>query len=182
MEWLKSIFFEDPTYVYVGLGLAMLGLLIIWRRRRGSGWLAAMLAMPLLAVAVFIVERAVVTDREVIDRHCQEIAQDLSAGKLDAAQLYLDDDFSGGLWPTKAMAITAGAAAIKQFEINEASLRNIQTKVDNKHALTKVRTLTGTRSLAGGWWGMEWELHWVKKSQGWRIVEASYTQSQVIGQ
>jgi hypothetical protein len=58
MEWLKSTFFEDPAYVYIGLGLAMLVLGAIWRKRRGHAWLAAALAMPLLAVGVFIIERA----------------------------------------------------------------------------------------------------------------------------
>jgi hypothetical protein len=180
MEWLKSTFFEDPTYVYIGLGLAMLVLGIIWRKRRGPGWLTAALAMPLLAAGVFIVGRAVVTDREVIDNQCQEIAQDLSAGKFDAAQRYLDDDF-GGLWATKSIAIDAGAEAIKQFDVGKVSLERLQTKVDNKHAVTTVRTMLSIRSV-GRQWPMDWKLTWVKKSRGWRIVEASYTQPQLGGQ
>jgi hypothetical protein len=181
MEWLKSTFVDDPAYVYVGLGVAMLVLGVIWHRRRGPRWLAATLAMPVLALAVFIIGRTVVTDRQVIDRQCQEIAQDLSAGKFDAAQRYLDDDFGGGIWPTKSLAIDAGAMAIKHFEVGKVSLQHLQTKVDNKHAVTTVRTMINVRAYDGTW-PMDWELHWVKKTQGWRIVEATYTKSQIMGQ
>jgi hypothetical protein len=122
-----------------------------------------------------------VTDREVIDNQCREIAQDLSAGKFDAAERYLDDDFASSLWLTKSIAIETGAAAIAQLDVGNVSLEHLQTKVDHKHAVTTVRTMINVRSV-GREWPMDWKLTWVKKSQGWRIVEAGYTQHQLGGQ
>jgi len=129
---------------------------------------------------VFTVERLVVTDREVIDQECREIAADISAGKFDAADKYLDDDFTSSNtvlgWSVKKLAIDTGKAAVKQYDIGKVSLQGQHTEVANKRAVTNVRSVFSVGD--SGRAGLDWELHWVKRPDGWRIIDASYRQPQ----
>ena len=104
METIKTVLFEDPTSLYVLLGVVELVLLAMWIKRRTRAW-AVRLAIPTaVAVAIFGLSALVVTDREYITRAMHEIAADCGAGSVEAAGKYLDaaaivdlpDPYGGG--------------------------------------------------------------------------------------
>jgi len=171
MADLKSTFFENPLYVYVMLAFAELVVAAIWYEKRRPAWAVALLAAPLLAGAVALVERAVVTDREKIVAAAREIAQDIEAGSVAAAEKYLDEQFSGR-WANKRLAVAAGETAIKKYQINSVKLKNMRVEVSppsaRMHAVTRVE-ITG--SGAAGWTMLVWDVRWIKRPDGWRIIE-----------
>jgi len=170
METLSRTFFEDPLYAYVALAVAELVLAATWYVRRTRGSLAAMLAPPLLAAATFAVERLVVTDRERILAAAGEIARDIERGSLASAEECLDDGF-GGYWPTRAIALAAGRAAIAQYRFDRVRVVNPKVEVSGTraamHAMTIVSISAG--EAAGNRVCLVWDILWIKRPAGWRI-------------
>lgn len=174
MEGIKHTFFEDPTYAYVALGLAVVVLAAIWFERRDHRLLLGMLAPLAVAGAVFLVERMVVTDREEIIAVSGRIAAHIEGGQVEEAAAWLDDG-PLGIWESREAAIKQAEAFLHEHPIQRVALSRHDVEVQGRRATMKVTTViefggqgTGQRVL------LAWDLEWVKLASGWRIRAVAY--------
>jgi hypothetical protein len=172
VENLKTTFFEDPTYVYVGLVLIEIGLAAVWHGRRSGRLLAALAGPPVLAAAVFALSSLVVTQREEIIAAAKEIAEDLTSGGYAALERYLDEGFAGRFEAVdidKAAAVEAARTNIRSYGVSQVLVKRTDVQVEGSYATMDVQTLIvwgdGRRTP------IHWTLLWARLPEGWRIRE-----------
>jgi hypothetical protein len=176
MEPLKTLFFENPFYVYVTLGVAELVLTAIWWERRTPRWRQVLLIPPVLAGLVLLVERLVVTDREQLLADVREIARGLEMHQSETLDRYLDDDFRGylgGREIDRKAAIETADQAVKGMGVSSVSLRDVEVQVNGATARMRGEAwLTFQAPNIGvGRGRLEWEVVWRKRGGQWRIAE-----------
>lgn len=172
MPAMKATFFEDPAYVYAALVVAEFVLVVVWLSRRNRRW-ATMLVVPLiLGGAVFGLERLVVTDREELVAAAGQIAQDFEAASTAAAERYLDDDLRGS-FRSKRAALAAGRLAIERYGLAGVRFTKLEVRVSGLQATMHASTiiLFNRSDIGPGRVSLIWDVHWIKRPQGWRIIE-----------
>ena len=178
METIKRLLFEDPMYLYVALGLTEAVLAIRWRQRGTRRSALALVVPAALALCVLTLDWQVVTDREQIIGASREIARDLQAGSVAAAERYLHEDFSG-YYQTKQNVLAQGRRAIEVHKPKLIRLRNLQVSVTGRQAEMSVTTVVepGAGEFAGQQHPFNWSVRWVKVTAGgqqvWRIRDVT---------
>ena len=176
MESLRSTFFEDPFVVYVVLILVAIVMGGMWYGRRERKWLLGLIVPVALAGGVFLLERAVVTDREEIWTALDEIAEGVKADDVEAVAKHLDEKFTGmGLGPLrlgKAATLVKVKALMALYAVGEMRYtgRREVTFTGPGLARSRIQTLVFyDRPVEGGRVPMNWEVEWVKGEAGWKI-------------
>jgi len=179
MDTIQSVLFEDPTSLYVLLGVVELIFLVMWFKRRTRAW-AVRLAVPAaVAAALFALSSLVVTDREYITNAMHEIADDCGAGSVEAAGKYLDaaaivslPDPYGGEQLTRDKALAGGRLALKAMRVRHVRYVRLTVKVDGEKATVNASTLIqyGRSTGEGGATGLIWDIEWAETPDGWRIM------------
>ncbi len=182
METLKTLLFEDPTALYVALGLAEVVLAVMWFMRRHRPLLYWMLGLVALAGVLFAVERLVVTDREQIVLNAREAAQRLEANDVAGACEFLDDPCRGQF---REAQVTVGETLardeirmlgehiLRANPVRRVGFGKFTIDVTGNFAKMDVMTIL---EFSGGEmkdqkFSLVWELHWVKKAGKWVINE-----------
>ena len=179
MESLKRALFEDPFYLYATLVFVALAMAGVWHARRSRAWLVALAVTVLLAAAVFVTEKLVVTDREQIRRALTEIARHIEAANLDGVWEYLDEDLSGA-YGDRDDAVESGRNTLRVYKIKSLRYVNPRVSVQGDRAEVRVTTVIDfeVRGTGGGT-ALKWRLGWVKRPGGWRIREVDRPQQGV---
>lgn len=174
MDALRSAFLENPLWVYVGLALAELVLVALWYERRTRRRAVLLAAAPVLAVGVGLLAWTVVTDREQILRHAETIAAEIGAGRADALQTYLHEDFTGvyrgRVQMDKRRALELARQEPERFGVKEIELGPVELEVrgDRADANGTLYVDTGGRGRIP----VEFHVEWGKTQDGWRIRHA----------
>jgi hypothetical protein len=174
MDGLRSAFLEDPLWVYVGLALTALVLIALWYERRTRRLLLLLAAPPVLAGGVWFLAWAVETDREQILRMSEEIVADISAGRSDALQVYLHQDFAGEYRGVPILNKRA-ALALARLEPARHSVRDIRLGPAEVEVADGRADATGTLYVDMGDRGripVHYHVEWIKTADGWRIRRA----------
>jgi len=171
MNTLKTALFENPTYIYIGLAFVFIILLAIWHEKRSKQWLLISLIPLVLAGLVFLLPMLVKTDREQIVLAVKEIAVDVEAGSADKGAFYLDESYRGFHGSKPALVMFADLA-IKRYKIGNVRIQKLKVDVEDSRAKSRIVTILDFAAE-----GMEgktsiiWNLHWIKREDGWRIIE-----------
>lgn len=174
---MKTLFFEDPFWLYGLLVLVEGVLLVIWRRQRTQRSALRLLVPPALAALIFAVATLVVTDRERITAAAHEIAKDVTAGQTTVLEKYLDKDFHmtlNGKPLGKAGTLERARKAMSKSRITKVEIKRLQIEVSGGTAT--LRMITAIRVEGGGFRGgvpLVWNLRWIKRGRSWRILESS---------
>ncbi|MHC4981907.1 MAG: hypothetical protein ACYTF6_01910 [Planctomycetota bacterium] len=178
MATVRRALFEGSPYLYVVLVLAEIVLTIRWRQLK-TRVSALVLAVPVAAAAcVFALDYLVVTDREQIIAVCEEMARDVEAGSVNAAEKYLDESFNGD-FGNKRMVLAEVRRLITRYKPRRIRLKSMQVTVAGRRAEMFVIVVAepGAGMLAGGPVSQSLRLHWVKleveNRRMWRIRTAS---------
>ena len=176
MESLKTLFFENPFYVYVTLGVAELVLAAIWWERRTPRWRQVLLIPPVLAGLVLLVERLVVTDREQLLADVREIARSLEMHQTETLDRYLDDDFRGylgGREMDRKAAIETADQVVKGMGVSSVSLRDVEVQVNGATARMRGEAWLTFQdpNIGVGRGRLDWEIVWLERGDQWRIAE-----------
>lgn len=179
MEGLRHTLFEDPLYVYITLGIAELAIGAIGYERRTRRMAALLLIPPVLAGGAALLAWAVVTDREQIADASRDILRDVEAGRLDAVEHYLHEDFAGKAFGSREVAVSEARKALDRYKVTSAVLRLATIEVEEGRGRMEcsiVVTLSGS-DVPIDRHPMNWELLWRKQpaAEGnpWRIIEAT---------
>ena len=177
MDSLSQLFFEDPLYVYITLAFAELVLLAIWHETRSRRWLIALAGPPVLAGIVLLVATAVVTDREQIIQAAHTIARDAEAGDVAAAQTYLDDRYSG-LGVNKPGVVAIARAFLTKYQVTHVGFTRLTVEVYRDGRAT-MHAATIIAFGSEGKTAIVWDVQWVKRPAGWRILEVAEPQNKL---
>ena len=178
MDTLRVIFLEEPVYLCVALGIVELLPLIVFvkRRTRKAAW--ALLPAALLAAGVLVLAALVETDREKIDAATREIVGAFNAGRPEDAARYLDDEISVvfvGQRFTKETAIGYARGAMKDRKVARVVLLDpLETNPDAGRANQSVKVKVTWGEGARKQLFMKWEVHWIRRADGWRIIKAEH--------
>jgi len=169
--------FEDPTYVYISLALALAVLAALWHERRDRRLAWAMLAPVAAAMVVFTVERLVVTDREKIASATAEIARAIETRQFGLISRCVDTEFSAQL-PVidrriKANVVSACKETAEEFNVTKVVAGRMEVDVSGRQAAMRVSTMVhwgpGGRQRAL----LVWDVRWIKRPDGWKVLEVT---------
>ena len=172
MDSLRRAFFEDPFYLYLALIFAEVALVGAWYGQRRKVWLGRMLVPVALAAGVYLLERAVVTDREQIASALEATAAAAERRDFGAFATYLDEKYRG--WGgRKSEAVALAEASVLKYRIRQVEITG-DPQIDitgGNRADVAVRTIIHYTTGASGpsRYALGWRLEWVKRPDGWKI-------------
>ncbi len=175
VDTIRTALFEDPIWIYVVLALLEAAALTAWRARPGALTSGALVVPVALAAVVFLVSAKVVTDREQIINASQAIAEDVQGHSADVLAGYLDDEYRGFAGP-KLQAVARCRSEIARFMPRVVSCRRLEVELTGREARLQATTVIVPDRSVGGHGGpfvLKWDIRWIKRSEGWRIIWAS---------
>lgn len=162
-----DILFESGLAIYGLLILIAALLLYQYKQTERRGYLKAVGVVGLIALALFLLDRLVETDKEKALKTLDEVTALINEGKHDQAFSFLSDDFRAYDMDRNAMK-DAGKRALERF-----SVRNIRPKslsVEKQDREKRVVTLrfnaTADSSFSDGWAMAPCEVDFVVDGQG----------------
>ena len=181
MEALKRALFEDPLTIYVGLGMIEIVLLAVWRRYMTPRRLLALAGPLLLAGGVFLVERMVVTDAELIVTALEEIAESASADSPDMVPIrtYVDGNIRVDIRPwvsgtlNRDKALKEWQNLLDDHNVVSVVISGVDVEVNGDSARAKFTTNITWRNSRKGpevTSQFKWTVDWVRRAGGWRII------------
>lgn len=186
VDILRSLVFDRPLGVYITLGVVWLASLAAYRYRQTRARRAMLIVPILLAACVFFVERAVVTDREQIVEILHGIAADTEAGHTWTLEQCLDDDFEGfehaGFDLGKSDTIRLVRWAMDAYGVKRAGIMRTHVQVRRAGDWPAAEVRLGTlivfdkSSLGPGRTTLKWEIDWVRRPDGWKIIHVAKPQ------
>jgi len=186
VDILRSLVFDRPLGVYITLGVVWVVSLAVYRYKQTKARRAMLIVPILLAVGVFFVERAVVTDREQIVEILHGIAADTEAGNTWTLEQCLDDEFEGfehaGFDLDRSGAIRLVRWAVEAYGVERAGIMRTDVQVqragDWRDAEVRLGTLIvfGKSSLGPGRTTLKWKMDWVRRPDGWKIIRVTKPQ------
>ncbi|MBS3822213.1 MAG: DUF4440 domain-containing protein [Planctomycetes bacterium] len=182
MEAIHHALFGDPTSVYVALAIVEVLLGVAWFYRR-TAKLQRLLVLPiLLAGGVFVLDQAIVTDREQLGETVESMAEDFVAGRLDAIGRYIDDGYVGFRGASKAELLEAIHNEGRVRNVTSIDLSGVEIDVSgNLATMWLVSTITVDGSMYSGSVALHWQLRWVKRGDVWRLEYASEPKRGISG-
>ncbi len=166
MESIKQTLFEDPTAIYIVLGLAELALAAMWFYRRTVWSQRLLLAPVLLAVGVFALDVLIVTDREQIMETVEAMAEDFEAGRMENIDQYVDEAYVGFRADSKEQLVAALRSEQENRNVDSIKVTSMELDVSGRSATMYATTIIGWR---GNRIPLRWTLYWVKRNDAWRI-------------
>lgn len=177
METIREMLFENPWPIYVVLALTEFVLAGLWWSRRDKKILQWMIAPLVLAVAVFVLERIVVTDREQITINTNEIGRLIQSGQVEGLKTYLDENIRvkladmGSDTANRDQVIQMGKAVLTQNPVAKISFLGLKVEPSGSLAEESVTTII---DFAGGELkdqkrAVKWIVRWGKKDGRWLI-------------
>lgn len=164
MTW----FTENPWPLVVLLGIGGGILLAAWSSSRRKVWLAASLSAVGAAVAVYFVERAIVTDRERVEQNVLDLTAAFQRHDRDKTLSFFS--LQAPEWRNIVELALERVAVKDDLSVKDMSVR---LSNENTRAVSHFRA-NGTVSYEGNSLGHQpsrWELTWQKEAGDWKIVE-----------
>lgn len=167
MNWFTENPWPPALICFVAAGLA-----VAWAQSRGEarerkrGWLGAIVAV-LAALAIFPVERSIVTDRERIEGEVRQLVADFTARDEEATL----NHFSAAAkeWRQQAQL------ALKLVQVQGIDVKDLSVKLFGQGTgATTVFRANGRVTFSGfdaGHQPSRWKLTWQKEQGDWKIVD-----------
>ncbi len=164
MTW----FTDDPWPLIFILGFVACVLLAMWASEKHGGWLAGALLAIVAAVAVFFVEKSIVTERERVAQKVIDLKSAFVAKDRDGVLSY----FSLGEPELRDQAVRG----LNMVEFpNGLDIKDMDVRLSNEDtlAVTRFRAI-GTASVLGlgsQHSATRWDVTWRKEGKDWKIIQ-----------
>jgi hypothetical protein len=164
MTW----FTETPWPLIVILGFAACLCLALWTSQKREVWLVAVLVLVAAAVAVFFVEKSIVTEAERVEQDVYDLTGAFQ--RKDRERLLSFFSLQAPDLRTKALEALNLVDLPDGIDIKDVSVRMSN---ENTRAVSHFRA-NGTVSVKG--LGSQhspsrWEVTWQKEGNDWKIIE-----------
>jgi len=176
---MSETFFENPIYVYLALGFALLALAAVWYERRSRRLAWAMVVPVILGLGVAVVAKLVVTDREQIAGAARQIADAAGTGDFQVISKYIDDTFLADLNPygrggyTKENVVAMVQGDVDRYGVTKVSITRSEIEVTGRTAAMHVQTVIHCGGESGYKSPFIWDVRWIKRDDGWKVLEVT---------
>jgi len=179
MDTLTYLFFEDPTTLWILLGLAELIALILWAQTHSRRAVTALILFPVVAVLLGLLDFAVETDREAVLRSIATMDRAAAAGDAEAVIERISPDYRTDRFNKDALAaaVRAGLSQVR-VEPSVPTLRKESapagTTVFRVTETYRFQPAPGSRmDVSPEWENVTWEATFKKDKDGqWRLASA----------
>ena len=164
MTW----FTETPWPPIVILVIAACAMLAVWSAQKRGAWLLGALGALVVAVGVYFVEQAVVTDAERVEQAVVRLADDFRRKDRDATLAYFSQQAPE--WRAQVSEALDLVDLHPDLDIKDMHVRLF---AEGSRAVARFRA-NGTVSFRGmdlGWKPSLWELTWQKEGGQWKIID-----------
>ncbi|MCY2932075.1 MAG: hypothetical protein NTV86_21800 [Planctomycetota bacterium] len=178
MDTIQSELFERPFTIYFALAFIELGLWAWWRSRRTPLLAWALAAAPVLALAVFVTARVVVTDRERIEEAMGAIVADINAGNMPALGPRLSDSVEAQIEPggrtgpfSRGELVRYVARAVEAFNVTNVRVQSMHTEFPQRR-IGRMRLNVSLAYRQGGISGqgaLDYVIHWRANGLEWQV-------------
>jgi hypothetical protein len=165
MTW----FTENPWPPIFILGIAASIMLVVWTSQKRALWLAGALTAVIAAIAVFVVERSIVTEGERVEKKV-----------LELVAAFVRADREAVLSHFSVQAPELREMALRGMELVEfpsgIDVRDMRVRMTNENSravarfrangVVSVRALSARQSMAS-----LWDVTWQKEGGEWKIIE-----------
>ncbi|MFQ5425209.1 MAG: nuclear transport factor 2 family protein [Phycisphaerae bacterium] len=170
MNLFRTILFESPAWLGVG-SFVLFATAVLGRRRwTGTARAYALPGVMVLTVILFVLQWAVVTDRERILAALDGFVAGIAAEQTPAWARFIDDGYEGGGLDRDAV-VALIESALTSVNVYDTRLRRRDVTIDGDRAdmvLGAVATVR-VRGGAGAFHTGRWRIGWARAVEGWRI-------------
>ncbi|NLX57500.1 MAG: hypothetical protein GXY74_00255 [Phycisphaerae bacterium] len=164
---LKTLFLEEPLWLCLASGLALLVTIAVWQSRRTRGPLYAMAFWVAFGVGVYVAATLVDTPREKVAKAWVEIRQAIHERQAERLLSYVADDFTHDGQDKEAMRLLVAIAfktnAPEDVILSNGDLVESDSQVD---ATMFVRYKPVER------WSSQWQVTFRPSPDGqWRVSQ-----------
>ena len=140
----------------------------------------ALAVPPVLALAVFVTARLVVTEREWMIAAVEEMACQTGRGRVEAIEAHLAADARGSLARygpggalSRAQLVAAARAAMQHYGVQEVTIKKAEVEFLTPTTARMEVTTNISYDCAGvrGTAMLAWTLDWLKRRKRWAILE-----------
>ncbi len=175
METVKLLLFERPTAIYVALFFGeMICLLVLWRLRSRAAGIVAAIPLALGAI-VFVLSAAITTEHERLVSAVQAMREAVMNRDANAIAALVDDSYYDQRYDRQRLALAAveGANGLGIRSIELPNLLEAQMNEDTAYISSlKIDVLWGKSPQEHNRNRFEWQLWWVRRSDGWRLTSS----------
>jgi hypothetical protein len=162
MSW----FTENPWPPIFFLGLVVCALLAVWSSQKRGIWLIGVLATIAAAVAIFFVEKSIITERELIEQKVVDLKDAFQRKDHDRTLAF----FSAQEPELRQMV----ESALEMFTLeSDVDVKDFDDRLfgEGTGAVSRFRA-NGTSSGMGysGHFASRWDVTWQKERGDWKII------------
>ncbi|MBX3444597.1 MAG: hypothetical protein KF774_19510 [Planctomyces sp.] len=148
--------------------IAGVALILAWERRQSRFTMIAA-GCVLAAVAVWFIERAIVTERERVEQHLVELVRDFEAGRSEAV---LDAITTQSPELRALAALALSTVTVRDLRLTDVTVElspGTDTRARSHFRVNGSAVLNSTHDV--GHQPTRWIARWQRETDRWRIVE-----------
>jgi len=176
---MSEALFENPTYIYLSLGFAVLVLAAVWYERRSKGLIWAMAIPVVLGLCVVVVAHLVVTDREQIAAAARGIAEAAESRNFQEIPQHIDDSFRMDFSPygvgvlTKEDITRRVSGEVSSYGVVKVVIGKTGIAVTGRKASMHIQIMIHYGGESGYKVPFIWDVAWIKRDDGWKVLEVT---------
>jgi hypothetical protein len=180
MDLINYLLFEDPTALWVVLGVAWLVVLILWRRNHSPGLVRPLVVLPLAALGFLALDLLVETDHEAVLRSLDTMAKAADRGDATAFLERVSPDYRTGSSDKAAFGRAVEIGLGQYRAVADKPATRLETRADGKRVFVVTQDYEfrpapeGKMPLSPQWRSVTWEGTFAKDKDGqWRLISAT---------
>src|SRR5262245_44445066 len=165
MTWLT----ENHWPLIFILGLAACFMMAVWTSQKHAGWLLGALTAVIAAVAVFFVEKAIITEGERVERQVRDLVEAFVRGDRDRVVSF----FSAKAPELRSLALRGldlvefpSGIDVKDMSVRVTNENTRAVSLFRANGVVSVKGLGARQQMAS-----RWQVTWQKEGNDWKIVE-----------
>ncbi len=164
MTW----FTDDPWPAIFILVIAACVMLALWTSQKRGIWLVGVLVMLSGAVALFFIEKAIVTEKEQVEQNVLDLTSAFARKDKDQTLSYFSEQ-------ARSLQNIA-TSALEWIDLPQGlDIKDMDVRMTNENTRAVVRfRANGTvsfRNLASSHAASRWEVTWQKEARDWKIID-----------
>lgn len=173
MSMIEKMLLEDPLGIYIALLVVEAGMAAMWLARRARFWKMAMIVPVVLALAVGVTARLVVTDAEYIEAALQEIASGAEQLNYEPARRHMHAEckmpLPGRIEAGRRLILELCKRRQESEGVRAIGLSNVSTIEVAGRYVTECRTVILLKT--GEHIPIRWRVVWAEEDERLQIVE-----------
>jgi hypothetical protein len=165
MTWLT----ENPWPPIFILAIAACVMVAVWTSQKRGAWLIGAVTAVIAALAVFFVEKAIITEGERVEQHVRELVEAFVRGDRERVVSF----FSAKAPELRSLALRGldlvefpSGIDVKDTSVRMSNENTRAISLFRANGVVAVKGLGAQQQMAS-----RWQVTWQKEGNDWKIVE-----------